>query len=96
MKKRLTAVIFTLAVLGVSCSSNKDNPDAYGSFEATEVTVSSLANGKIMMFRIEEGQLLDSNQLVGFIDTTDLHLVQRRHHQPHLRVSGSTHREWPR
>jgi len=74
MKKRLTAVIFTLAVLGVSCSSNKDNPDAYGSFEATEVTVSSLANGKIMMFRIEEGQLLDSNQLVGFIDTTDLHL----------------------
>ncbi|MEI6684004.1 MAG: HlyD family efflux transporter periplasmic adaptor subunit [Bacteroidota bacterium] len=74
MKKRLTAAIFTLAVLGVSCSNDKDKPDAYGSFEATEVTVSSLANGKIMMFSIEEGQLLDSNQLVGFIDTTDLHL----------------------
>ncbi len=66
--------MFTLVVLGVSCSSDKDKPDAYGSFEATEVTVSSLANGKIMMFSIEEGQLLDSNQLVGFIDTTDLHL----------------------
>jgi HlyD family secretion protein len=57
-----------------SCSSGKDKPDAYGSFETTEVTISSLANGKIMLFDVEEGQLLDSGQLVGYIDTTDLHL----------------------
>ena len=74
MKNRLVAIFLPLAVLAASCSNNKDKPDAYGSFEATEITVSSLANGKIMMFSIEEGQLLDSNQLVGFIDTTDLHL----------------------
>jgi HlyD family secretion protein len=57
-----------------SCSSGKDKPDAYGSFETTEVTISSLASGKIMLFDVEEGQLLDSGQLVGYIDTTDLHL----------------------
>ena len=74
MEKHLMAAAITLVILSGSCSNNKDKPDAYGSFEATEVTVSSLANGKIMVFNIEEGQLLDSNQVVGFIDTTDLHL----------------------
>ena len=33
-----------------------------------------MANGKILDFNVEEGQLLDSNQLIGFVDTTDLHL----------------------
>jgi HlyD family secretion protein len=72
--KRYLLGIFTGIALLSSCSTDKDKPDAYGSFEATEVTVSSLANGKIMMFNVEEGQLLDSNQMVGFVDTTDLHL----------------------
>jgi len=73
MKNYLLGVCTVVAFLS-SCSTGKDNPDAYGSFEATEVTISSLANGKIMQFNVEEGQLLDSNQLVGYIDTTDLHL----------------------
>ncbi len=74
MEKRFIALIILLLLLGASCSNDKDKPDAYGSFEATEITVSALANGKIMLFNIEEGQLLDSNQMIGFIDTTDLHL----------------------
>ena len=74
MQKHFATTLITLLLLGASCNNNKDKPDACGSFEATEVTVSSLANGKIMLFDIEEGQLLDSNQLVGFVDTTDLHL----------------------
>lgn len=73
MRRYLFGIFAGIALLS-SCSSDKDKPDAYGSFEATEVTVSSLANGKIMVFDIEEGQLLDSNQMIGFIDTTDLHL----------------------
>jgi HlyD family secretion protein len=73
MRRNLFGIFAGIALLS-SCSSDKDKPDAYGSFEATEVTVSSLANGKIMVFDIEEGQLLDSNQMIGFIDTTDLHL----------------------
>jgi HlyD family secretion protein len=74
MEKRFVLAIIPLLLLAGSCSNNSDKPDAYGSFEATEVTVSSLANGKILMLNLEEGQLLDSNQLVGYVDTTDLHL----------------------
>jgi HlyD family secretion protein len=75
MKNRfIVPLSILLSVLGASCSNSKDKPDAYGSFEATEITVSSLANGKIMVFNIEEGQVLDSGQVIGFIDTTDLHL----------------------
>jgi len=75
MKNRfIVPLSITLSILGASCSNSKDKPDAYGSFEATEITVSSLANGKIMVFNIEEGQVLDSGQVIGFIDTTDLHL----------------------
>ncbi len=72
--KRYLLGIFTGITLLSACNSDKDKPDAYGSFEATEITVSSLANGKIMLFNVEEGQLLDSNQVIGYIDTTDLHL----------------------
>jgi HlyD family secretion protein len=74
MKKITIVALITMLMAGTSCSNNKDKPDAYGSFEATEITVSSLASGKIMQFDIEEGQLLDSNQVIGYIDTTDLHL----------------------
>ena len=73
VKHYFLGILAGMALLS-SCNSDKDKPDAYGSFEATEVTVSSLANGKIMVFNLEEGQLLDSNQLIGFVDTTDLHL----------------------
>jgi len=74
MEKHFFTVLIIIAILAASCNSDKDKPDAYGSFEATEVTVSSLANGRILLFNVEEGQLLDSNQLIGFVDTTDLHL----------------------
>ena len=74
MEKHFITALIILLFIGTSCENNKDKPDAYGSFEAVEITVSSLANGKIMLFDIEEGQALDSNQLIGFVDTTDLHL----------------------
>ncbi|MEI6900919.1 MAG: HlyD family efflux transporter periplasmic adaptor subunit, partial [Bacteroidota bacterium] len=73
MRKIVFACSLMLAAL-ISCSRDKDKPDAYGTFEATEVTVSSQANGKILMLKVEEGQLLDSNLIVGMIDTLDLSL----------------------
>jgi len=74
MKNRFIGLLSGLLFLGISCQNDQNKPDAYGSFEATEVTVSSQANGKIIKFIVEEGQPLDSNQWVGFIDTTDLYL----------------------
>jgi HlyD family secretion protein len=78
-------ILFTLPVylLIASCNGDKDKPDAYGTFEATEVTVSSQTNGKIIYLKVEEGQLLDSNILVGIIDTLDnnLRISQTREQQ---------------
>ena len=67
-------ILALLLFLVTSCKNEQDKPDAYGTFEATEITVSSQANGQINWLKVEEGQLLDSGQVVGMIDTTDLHL----------------------
>ncbi|MCX6252841.1 MAG: HlyD family efflux transporter periplasmic adaptor subunit [Bacteroidetes bacterium] len=73
MKNSISILILLLFVI-IACKNEQDKPDAYGTFEATEITVSSQANGQINRFLVEEGQLLDSGQIVGMIDTTDLHL----------------------
>jgi HlyD family secretion protein len=73
--KRINIFILMAGFLAlISCSSNKDQPDAYGTFEADEITVSSLANGRLLRFTVEEGMVLDSGQMVGYVDTTDLYL----------------------
>mgnify|MGYP000552129231 CR=1 FL=1 len=66
----LAATLFGLS----SCGNKKGDYDASGTFEATEVIVSSEANGKIMQFNIEEGQLLKADEEVGCIDTLQLYL----------------------
>ena len=58
----------------LSCNKSKDNYDATGSFEATEIIVSSQANGKILEFTVNEGEQLQQGQQVGLIDSTQLHL----------------------
>ena len=68
MKKVVFAAML-ISLFITSCSGDKDKPDAYGTFEATEVTVSSQANGKIQWLTVEEGQVVDSGALVGLIDT---------------------------
>lgn len=72
--KRTHSFYFLLLLLLGACSNSHDEAEAWGTFEATEVTVSAMANGKLLQFNVEEGQLLDSGQVVGFVDTTDLHL----------------------
>jgi HlyD family secretion protein len=76
--KKLTYFAGVAIILLSSCSGNKDQADAYGTFEATEITVSSMATGKILVLNVEEGQILDSNQQVGYVDTTDLYLKMRQ------------------
>lgn len=68
-------ILFTsLLVLVLSCKDQNNEADAYGNFEATEITVSAEANGKIEFLEIEEGNKITKNQIVGVIDTTQLHL----------------------
>lgn len=71
MKKILFA---SLLVAVLSCKDQNNEADAYGNFEATEITVSAEANGKIEFLEIEEGNKITKNQIVGVIDTTQLHL----------------------
>jgi len=78
LKPSLLMASAALAVIAAGCANDADQPDAYGSFEATEVTVSSMANGRIMRFDVEEGQMIDSGTIVGYVDTIDLHLKKRQ------------------
>jgi len=73
MKKSL--ILVSVVVFGSFISCGKDEKaDGYGNFEATEITVSAEANGKIEFLDLEEGVILEKNQKVGLIDTTQLYL----------------------
>jgi HlyD family secretion protein len=85
--KRIHLIVFPVYLLISSCNGDKDKPDAYGTFEATEVTVSSQANGKILFLKMEEGQVLDSNVLVGIVDTLDLDLRKSQTREQQLATS---------
>lgn len=66
----ITTGLFCLA----ACNRGDNNFDATGAFEATEILVSSEANGKIMELNIEEGDHLDAGALLGYVDSTQLYL----------------------
>lgn len=68
----LTTISASLLLL--SCNKGNGDYDATGSFEATEVIVSSQANGRILELRLSEGDQLQQGQLVGLIDSTQLYL----------------------
>ena len=65
--------ILLTAITIISCIKNNEKADAYGNFEATEITVSSESNGKIEFLNVEEGAQLIKGSLVGLIDTLQLH-----------------------
>ncbi len=65
--------MIALAVL-TSCSNRDNLSDAYGNFEAVQVTVSAESAGKIHYLKVEEGSQPDSGSIVALIDTTDLFL----------------------
>ena len=56
------------------CGKNKGDADAYGVCEATEITVSSESNGKMLDFDIQEGQSYEAGQDLGCIDTFQTYL----------------------
>lgn len=66
-----------LAVLAVSCGKEAEF-DAQGTFEATEVVVSSEASGKILRLDAEEGTQVLANAVVGEIDSLQLDLQRKQ------------------
>ena len=71
--KQVILLNFVLLFLA-ACNRGDGDFDATGTFEATEILVSSEANGKIMELNIEEGDRLDAGSLIGYVDSTQLYL----------------------
>ena len=75
MKRLNSYTLIATALLSLAaCNRGDGDFDATGTFEATEILVSSEANGKIMELNIEDGDRLDAGALVGYVDSTQLYL----------------------
>jgi len=74
--KKLLLLIPLLAILW-SCKQN-DRSDAYGNFEAVEVTLSSQANGQIIFLTVMEGDQVNAGDTLGLVDTVDLFLKKEQ------------------
>jgi HlyD family secretion protein len=67
--------ILSLMVFGfVACNSTEFKYDASGTFEATEIMVSSEATGLLESFSIKEGNNLKKGEYLGYVDSTQLYL----------------------
>ena len=82
MKRSDTLKIFafTLGFTSIltSCGKSDSDMDASGTFESTEIIVSSEASGKILQFDVQEGQNLLAGQKLGYIDTVQFYLRKKQ------------------
>jgi HlyD family secretion protein len=74
MRGRTLSPMVLLALAAMSACSRKEQPDAYGNVEATEVVVAAEVVGRLVSFDVTEGQQLSVDAVVGTIDATDLAL----------------------
>ncbi len=65
--------MYLLLLILAGCSRS-ESFDATGTFEATEITVSAEASGRILAFDVNEGDRIAQGQTVGTIDTVQLYL----------------------
>jgi HlyD family secretion protein len=72
MNKYILALF--VASLALSCDTKEFKYDASGTFEATEVIISSEASGLLESFNIKEGSSLKKGEYLGYVDTIPLYL----------------------
>lgn len=77
MKIKYILSLLILGSLFTSCSNSEKISDAYGNFEATEIIIAAQANGELLKFDLQEGDILAKEQIVGLVDTTDLFLKKK-------------------
>ncbi|HET7422880.1 MAG TPA: HlyD family efflux transporter periplasmic adaptor subunit [Gemmatimonadales bacterium] len=68
--------LLVLAAL-VLAACAREQPDAYGNFEATEVTVAAEVGGRLLAFGLEEGDRVARDSVVGVVDTIPL-VIERQ------------------
>jgi HlyD family secretion protein len=71
MNKYILALI---VIFFASCNATEFKYDASGTFEATEIIVSSEATGLLESFNITEGSSLTKGAYLGYVDTIPLYL----------------------
>lgn len=74
---RIGIIVASLVFL-YSCGKSNEQYDASGTFDATEIMVSSEASGKILQFGAQEGELLQPGNEVVLIDTLQLFLKKQQ------------------
>jgi HlyD family secretion protein len=65
-------MLFSIAIS--ACSPKEATADAYGNFEATEVVVSAESPGKLLLFDVQEGEVIPAGKSIALVDTMPLHL----------------------
>lgn len=70
--------LLLLLVVVAACEGEEPLADAYGNFEISPVVVGTEAQGRLLIFGIEEGQRVIQGELVGLIDTLPLHLKKEQ------------------
>lgn len=71
-------IIAAAALMFASCGGSSNGYDASGTFEATEVVVSSEASGKILSLNVNEGDNLKGGSIYGLVDTVQLVLKKEQ------------------
>ncbi|HYW96821.1 MAG TPA: HlyD family efflux transporter periplasmic adaptor subunit [Bacteroidales bacterium] len=79
----VTSALFLFVLALVSCNNQEKEPFAYGNFESEDVLVSAEVTGTVERLMIDEGDMVKSGQLIGIIDTSQLHLKKEQ-----VRASG--------
>lgn len=74
----MAPALLVVTMLVFSCSGDKNEYDASGTFEAEETIVSAEGNGMLLKFDVEEGQTLEVGQVLGYIDSTQLYLKKQQ------------------
>ena len=70
MKYNYLLSIFLILVFG--CKNKTETSDAYGNFDAETTIVSSESAGKILQFKVEKGQQINSDFIAAIIDTVQI------------------------
>lgn len=87
MKSRILYIAFVIASL--SACQEQNTYDAAGTFEATTMTISAEATGRILTLNVEEGDKIEAGMVLGGIDSTQL-VLQRKQLQCQLSAVRNT------
>lgn len=87
-KSRKYFSILAAFTLLASCNNKGELADAYGNFEADEITISAKVPGELLEFTIVEGQTLKAGDVVGYVDTANMHL-QRAELEANLQATSA-------